>query len=398
MQDYVNADIRLDPDHDNLPKECLFKVKEKGIKSRVQDVNTKKIQVEIQALREHIQERDTLAETMSQNRDKMLRTRGVMMDNKPTVVELRVKGENLHKTMANNKTFEEDILRGYEEDAFFGRITKKNKENSLFRIHNGLVWTQNRGGEEVLCIPLSKSLNTTLHARIVEQAHQVVGHFGSQRTSDYVRRWYWWPRIYSDIEKYCRSCKICTRSKRECQAPAEKLHLLPMAMRPWEVIGTDFIGPFLEVNGFNYLWVVICRLSLMVHLIPINTKTMATQLSSIYMREVVRLHGLSSSIVSNRDPKFMLKWWHELHRIMVTKLLMSTSFHLQMDGIMERANRSIGQIFRAVIDPDQRDWVEKSPLIKFVINSSINSATGLVPFDINNRYMPIMMKEVKDSE
>jgi hypothetical protein len=118
--------------------------------------------------------------------------------------------------MANDKTFEEDILRGYEEDAFFGRITKKNKENPLFRIHNGLVWTQNRGGEEVLCIPSSKLLDTILHARIVEQAHQVVGHFGSQRTSDYVRRWYWWPRIYSDIEKYCRSCEICTRSKGEC--------------------------------------------------------------------------------------------------------------------------------------------------------------------------------------
>jgi hypothetical protein len=56
------------------------------------------------------------------------------------------------------------------------------------------------------------------------------------------------------------------------------------------------------------------------------------------------------------------------------------------------------QIFRAVIDPDQKDWVKKSPLIEFAINSSINSATGLVPFKINNGYMPIMMKEVKDSE
>jgi hypothetical protein len=159
----------------------------------------------------------------------------------------------------------------------------------------------------------------------------------------------------------------------------------------------DFIGPFLEVDGFNYLWVVICRLSLMVHLILINTKTTATQLS-IYMREVVRLHGLPSLIVSDRDPKFMSKWWCELHRIMGMELLMSMSFHPQTDGITERANRSIGQIFRAIIDPDQRDWVEKSPLIKFVINSSINSATELAPFEINNGYMPVMMKEVKDNE
>jgi hypothetical protein len=373
IQDYVNADVRLDPDHDDLPKERLFEVEEKVIESRVQDTNAKKIQVEIRALREHVQERDALAEIMSQNRNETSRSREVTTDDEPTVVESRAKGENLRKTMANDKTFEEDILKGYEEDAFFGRIMKKNEENPLFRIHNGLVWTQNRGGEEVLCIPLAKSLDTTIWVRIVEQAHQVVGHFGSQRTSDYVRRWYWWPRIHSDIEKYCRSCEMCARSKGECRAPAGKLHPLPIATRPWESIGTDFIGPFLEVDGFNYLWVVICRLSLMVHLIPINTKTTATQLSSIYMREVVRLHGLPSLIVSNRDPKFTSKWWCELHRIMGTKLLMSTSFHLQTDGITERANRSIGQIFRAIIDPDQRDWVEKSPLIEFAINSSINS-------------------------
>jgi hypothetical protein len=77
---------------------------------------------------------------------------------------------------------------------------------------------------------------------------------------------------------------------------------------------------------------------------------------------------------------------------------MSTSFHPQTDEIMERANRSIGQIVRAIIEPDQRDWVKKSPLIKFAINLSINSATELVPFEINNGYMPIMMTEVKDSE
>jgi len=49
----------------------------------------------------------------------------------------------------------------------------------------------------------------------------------------------------------------------------------------------DFIGPFPEVNGYNYLWVVICHMINMVHLIPVNTKTTASQLSWIYLKEVV---------------------------------------------------------------------------------------------------------------
>jgi transposase InsO family protein len=159
----------------------------------------------------------------------------------------------------------------------------------------------------------------------------------------------------------------------------------------------DFVGPFPEVDEYNYLWVVICRMSSMVHLILVNTRTTASQLSVTYMREVVRLHGLPSSIVSDRDPKFTSKWWRELHRLMGMKLLMSTSFHPQTNGAMEQANRSIGQMFRAMIKPDQKDWVEKCTLIKFVINSSIGSATGLAQFKINCGYMPVIMKEVKDA-
>jgi transposase InsO family protein len=110
----------------------------------------------------------------------------------------------------------------------------------------------------------------------------------------------------------------------------------------------DFTGPFPEVDGYNYLWVVICRLTSMVHLVPVNTTTTASQLSVIYMREIMRLHGLPSSIVSDRDAKFMSKWWRELHRLMGTKLMMSTSFHPQTNGISEQVNRSIAQIFQPV--------------------------------------------------
>ena len=83
---------------------------------------------------------------------------------------------------------------------------------------------------------------------------------------------------------------------------------------------------------------------------------------------------------------------------MGTKLLMSNSFHPQTDGATEQANRSVGQMFRVMIRPDQKDWVEKCPMIEFAINSSIGRATGLAPFEINYRYMPVMMKEVKDME
>jgi len=61
---------------------------------------------------------------------------------------------------------------------------------------------------------------------------------------------------------------------------------------------------------------------------------------------------------------------------MGAKLLMSTSFHPQTDGVTERANCLVGQLFRAAISPDQKDWVYKIPMMEFAINASISKSTG----------------------
>jgi hypothetical protein len=135
----------------------------------------------------------------------------------------------------------------------------------------------------------------------------------------------------------------------------------------------------------------------MVHIIPVNTKTTASQLSWIYLKEVVRLHGLPASIVSDQDSKFTSKWWQELHRLMGAKLLMSTSFHLQMDGVTERVNCSVGQLFRAAISPDQKDWVYKIPMMEFTINAGISESTGFAPFELDGTYMPMMIRQLPES-
>ena len=148
-----------------------------------------------------------------------------------------------------------------------------------------------------------------------------------------------------DLHEFCESCEACACVKGSTKKPMGKLHPLPIPTKPWDSIGMDFIGPFPESKGFNYLWVIICRMMSMVHLIPVHTKMTVTDLSWIYCREIVHLHGLPSSIVSNQESKFTSKWWRELHRILGAKLLMSTSFHPQTDSQTERTNRNVGQIF-----------------------------------------------------
>ena len=134
--------------------------------------------------------------------------------------------------------------------------------------------------------------------------------------------------------------------------------------------------------------VIIDRFSSQVHLIRTNVRVTARGVAWLYLKEVVRLHGLPESIVTDRDSKFTSIFWSELQRLIGTKLLMSTSFHPQTDGATERANRSIGQILRTVVANDQRNWAECCPMVEFTINSSTSESTGYAPFGIIYGYMP----------
>lgn len=241
-------------------------------------------------------------------------------------------------------------------------------------------------------IPRSKTGGRRLTEIVIDQAHTILGHLGGQKTEEYIRRWFWWPTLGLEVRKFCRSCGICQTSKTDNQKPTGLLHHLPIPMRPWGSIGMDFIGPFPQSHRYDYMWVVICRLTSMVHLVPISTRIRASELAWEFVKAIVRLHGLPDSIVSDRDPKFTSKFWKETHRIIGIKLLMSTSFHPQTDGASERAIRTVEQVLRAVVADDQMDWVDRLPMVEFAINASTSKSTGFAPFELNGA-MPRMMGE-----
>lgn len=77
---------------------------------------------------------------------------------------------------------------------------------------------------------------------------------------------------------------------------------------------------------------------------------------------------------------------------------MSTAFHPQTDGATEKANQSIGQILRTMVEPNQTDWVDKLPLVEFAINSNISSSTGFAPFELNYGTMPMLISGITPTE
>ena len=148
------------------------------------------------------------------------------------------------------------------------------------------------------------------------------------------------------------------------------------------------MGPLPKSNNFDYLLVVIDQLTSQVHLVPTTMMVTARGVTWLIPKEVMRLHKIPEFIVSDWDTKFTSIFWKELHRLMGSKLLMSTAFHPQTDGATEWANRSIAQILSTVVSNDQKDWSCKCPMVEFSINSSVNATMGYAPFELNHRYMP----------
>jgi RNase H-like domain found in reverse transcriptase/Integrase zinc binding domain len=306
----------------------------------------------------------------------------------PMILESLGQLPDLHPRIEGDCSILHDIKNRYAKDPTFAKVLKKSEHHKNFEIADGLIYTCNRMGESVLCIPSVVLKKRRLPEIIIAQAHETLGHFGPKKTADYICCHYWWPCIGQDVEQYCKTCPICQTTKSSTQRVPGLLHSLPIPMRPWGSIAMDFIGPFPESDRYNYLWVVICCLMSMVHLVPIRTTTTVSELAWIYIREIVWLHGLAESIVSDRDLKFISKFWHETHKLLGMKLLMSMSFHPQTDGASERVICSVAQILHAAVQPDQQDWSEKILMVEFALNSAISNSSGFAPFELNYGHMP----------
>ena len=163
-----------------------------------------------------------------------------------------------------------------------------------------------------------------------------------------------------EIADFVEQCLTCQQVKAKHQRPSSLLKPLLIPVWKWEHIMMDFVvGLPQTLRGLNAIWVIVDRLTKSAHFLPVN--------------EIVRLHGVPISIVSDSDPHFTSMFWKRLYGALGTKLKFSTAFHPQTDGQSERTIQTLEDMLRACMIDFKSSWEAHLPLVEFSYNNSFQA-------------------------
>ena len=231
-----------------------------------------------------------------------------------------------------------------------------------------------------MCVPEYGELKRD----IMEEAHSsaYAMHPGSTKMYGTLKEHYWWNGMKKDIASFVSRCLTCQQVKEEHQKPTGKIQLLPIPVWKWEKITMDFVtGLPRTQRQHDAIWVIVDRLTKSAHFLPSNVEDSLEKLAKLYVDEIVRLHGVPVSIVSDRDPRFTSRFWPSLQAALGTRLHFSTAFHPQTDGQSERTIQTLEDMLRACVMEFKGSWDTHLALMEFAYNNNYQASIEMAPFE-----------------
>ena len=263
---------------------------------------------------------------------------------------------------------------GQADPKWAAELVARHEHDDHVQSVNGHLYYDDR-----ICIPPAAELRT----RLIRECHDaaVSGHLGRDKTSEQLRRRFYWSGMDDDVERYVTSCDACQRNKPSQQSPIGLLMPLPIPPHAWHTVSMDLITQLPRSrNGHDAIVVFVCKFTRMVHFAACLTAITAPQLAQLFIAHVVRLHGLPATILSDRDPRFTATFWRSFWSSLGTSLAMSTSYHPQTDGQTENSNKTLETILRSTVNFEQTDWDQHLAAAELAVNNSKNATTGFSPF------------------
>ena len=153
-------------------------------------------------------------------------------------------------------------------------------------------------------------------------------------------------------------------------------------MWKWEHVTMDFVTHLPRTpQRHDAVWVIMDQLTKSALFLVVWMTFTLERFCRLYIREIVRLHGVPVSIVSDKYPRFTTHFWKSFQMAMGTRLTMSTSFHPQTDGQSERTIQVLEDMLGACVLDHQGSWEEHLPLVEFAYNNSYQASIQMAPYE-----------------
>lgn len=275
-------------------------------------------------------------------------------------------------------TIIDEIKQAIRDDEKLSHVLQdcidKPQEQPQYIIRNGVLLRGNR-----VVIP---AMATNLQKRLLLEYHSspVGGHTGVARTLSRIQANFFWPSMKNDVQKFVSECMVCQQAKHSQLHPAGLLQPLPIPQQIWEDISMDFVTRLPTSQGCQVIFVVVDRLSKYAHFAPLKASFNSAQVAQKFSDVVVKLHGIPSTIVTDRNRVFTSSFWRQLCRLQGTTLHMSSAYHPQTDGQTEAVNKCLEMYLRCFVYDNPRLWAKFLGWAELWYNTATHTATGITPF------------------
>ena len=249
------------------------------------------------------------------------------------------------------------------------------KETEFTVNENGVLYYKDR-----VCVPDYNELRKS----ILEEAHSGSFAIHPDSTKMYrdLKMSIWWSGMKRDVSEFVTKCLVCQRVKAEHQVPSGLLQPIRIPEWKWDRITMDFVvGLPLTGRRHDSVWVIVDRLTKAAHFLPVRTDYSLDKLAELYIKEIVRLHGIPVSIISDRDLRFTSRFWGKLQEALGTRLNFNTAFHPQTDRQSKRVIQILEDMLRICVINLEGSWDRHIALVEFVYNNSFQSSIGMTPYE-----------------
>jgi len=219
---------------------------------------------------------------------------------------------------------------------------------------------------------------------ILEEGHKsrLSLHPGMTKMYQDLKETFWWQGMKKDVAQFVSACLTCQKAKVEHQRPGGILQSLEVPIWKWNNISMDFVTHLPRTfREHDTIWLIVDRLTKSAHFLVMNLRMSMAKQAQLYIKEIVRLHGVPSSIVSDRDSRFTSRFWQTLQSAIGSKLTMSSAYHPRTNGQSERTIQSLEDLLRTCILDHLGAWDEVLPLIEFTYNNSFHASIGMAPYE-----------------